>query len=79
MPSEHVSFSSALGALKEGKHVRRAGWHRSGMRVYAVQGARSGEVLSGAFLVLAISDTALQPGWVASTADLFAEDWEVLP
>lgn len=73
-----MNFSQALDALKEQKHLRRAGWGRPGMRVYMVPPSTYEGISVGATLVLAISDESIQPGWVASMGDLFADDWQVV-
>ena len=49
----------------------------SGRRVYMTPAARFEGVQIGAALVLAITSDQIQPGWIPSVADLFAEDWSV--
>ena len=75
-----MAFGPALDAMKLGKRVARAGWNGKGLHVrliYAGNAADHGERMKNCF---GISDGNgnIQPGWVASTGDLLADDWQVL-
>lgn len=84
-----MNIGQAVTALKRGDWVRRAGWNGKGMHVYledeleAAIGSRSERLSMGrkvhAHLVLFTAAGAHQPGWNASTPDLLADDWEVVP
>jgi hypothetical protein len=67
-----VNFGEALELLKAGEQVCRAGWHGKDMYLYLENGADN-------FLpciVIVTPEGEHQPGWLASQADLLAEDWE---
>ena len=88
-----LSFSEALIAVKEGYKIARAGWNGANQFVikaggYTVREARPGSDyekagIVGAFhinehLDLRNAQGAMQPGWVPSQGDLFANDWMIL-
>lgn len=75
-----VSFGVALEALKEGKRVSRAGWNGKGMWLTLI---RAGNAMCQGFAMqdcigMKTATNVMQPGWLASQADMLAEDWEVL-
>lgn len=88
-----ANFSEALIAVKKGSKIARSGWNGSGQFVikaggYVVDEARPGSDyakagIEGSFniqphLDLKNAQGHMQPGWVPSQGDLFAEDWLVL-
>lgn len=83
------SFGAALEALKAGERVARAGWNGKGMWLVLIEGttARGLPVLPdalasievGAYIVMFTAQGVWQPGWLASQADMLADDWTVLP
>jgi len=88
---ETLDFSDALKALKNGKKVARKGWNGKGMWIklvaqdhYELLDATISEFKRGpdwnleSFIVMYTAQDKLQPGWLASQADMLAEDWEVL-
>ena len=88
-----MDFGVAIRGLKDGRWVRRAGWNGKNMHVYLeemgtawmahadVKGkithSDRGKILP--HLVLFNAQGERQPGWVASQADMLAEDWEIIP
>lgn len=84
-----MNIGEAVTALKSDKWIRRVGWNGKGMHVYledeleAAIGSRSERVSRGRkvhpYLVLFTAAGTHQPGWNASTPDLLADDWEVVP
>ena len=74
--SKNLTFSTALLLLKEGKHLRRAGWNGKGQYV-ALQtpDEHSKMRLPYAYLV---NVTGQPVPWVPSQGDLFAEDWQTV-
>ena len=84
-----VDFSVAISAIKDGEKVRRKGWNGKGMYIYYVhlplpfhhdeyESSRGEKVWgSSEFIVMKTADNKLVP-WLASQADLLANDWEVL-
>lgn len=84
-----VDFGQALLALKQGKKVARNGWNGKGMWitlsapksshfVHAGEGNYSKVTTDQPYVLMYTADETFQPGWLASQADLLAEDWEVL-
>lgn len=88
-----MDFSLALVKVKEGKKIARSGWNGANQFVikaggYEVEEALPGSIyekadITGRFtiaphLVLKNAQGIVQPGWVPSQGDLFADDWEVL-
>jgi len=74
-------FGQAIKWLKEGNKVRRAGWKV--MYLYLVQAKAESEThyipkkRTAAFIVISLGQKTHQPGWLASQADMLAEDWEL--
>lgn len=87
-----MDFGEALKALKDGKRVSRAGWNGKGMWLVFVPGTpqvqfRDGTPYANAGLVQAdinphvdmlTADGKMQPGWLCSQTDMFAEDWGIV-
>jgi hypothetical protein len=81
-----MNFGDAIAALKQGKMVRRTGWNGKGMHLYLEEGfsmsIRDG-MYSGAVrsyepaICMFTAQQKHQPGWLASQADMLAEDWQV--
>lgn len=84
-----MNIGEAVVALKTGEWVRRSGWNGKGMHVYledeleAVIGSPNERLTRGRkvhpYVVLFTAAGTHQPGWNASTPDLLADDWEVVP
>ena len=80
------SFSDALRALKDGKRVARKGWNGKGMWLSLIHPGNAvlkkhGDTLEMQPCIgMKTADPRghMQPGWLASQADLLADDWEVL-
>jgi hypothetical protein len=80
-----MDFGEAIRALKAGRSVARAGWNGKGMHIY-LEEHLSWAVPAGVFrgetrkyepvIVMFTAQGAHQPGWLASQADMLAEDWE---
>lgn len=90
--SQVMGFGGALAALKAGAKVARAGWNGDGMFVYLVPGstfAVNRAPLLGIYpegtpinyrphIDMRTADGSCVP-WLASHADLLADDWSVIP
>lgn len=89
-----MNFGQALELLKSGSRVARAGWNGKGMWLCymppvvipdgVVNGRTrkfvpSGDLTVGGYFVMWTAQGVWQPGWIASQADMLAEDWEVAP
>ena len=67
----------ALNHVKGGGRAQRAGWNGKGMFIYLESCAvsRALDVVYGPALVMFTAQGTHQIGWLASQADLLAEDW----
>lgn len=68
-----VDYSTALRWAKEGFRIARGGWNGKGMWVIA-----EGLDTDTPYLTMRTVTGAMQPGWLPSQPDNFAEDWCVL-
>lgn len=83
-----LTFGLALEAAKKGKRIARAGWNGKGQWVELgknFQYERDGEELKltshediGSQALVFCGTRGCQVGWLASQADMLAEDWMVL-
>ena len=86
-----MNFSDALNALKAGHRLRRSGWNGKGMFIFVVPGStfkvnrepllsilgEGTEVQYHSHIDMKTAQGYIVP-WLASQADLFAEDWETV-
>jgi len=80
MIDEQTDFCGALSALIAGKRAARAGWNGKSLHVrllYAGNAMDKGDHMKDCF-GLCDGNGNIQPGWVASTGDLLANDWKIL-
>lgn len=82
-----MNFSKALEYLKEGKKVCREGWN--GKKQYIELATNisyknaKGKIINteheaiGNKAIAFVGTSGVQIGWLASRADMLAEDWEV--
>lgn len=79
-----MTFGEALEELKYGKRVARAGWNGKGMWLVLINpGNAMHTSAAGSFdmqpcIGMKTADNVMQPGWLASQADMLAEDWEIV-
>ena len=81
-----MSFGLAIEAMKKGKRVARAGWNGKGMWLVMIcpGNAMYTKVgTDGAFpmqpcIGMKTADDNMQPGWLASQADMLADDWMIV-
>ena len=84
-PAYAMTFSMAIEAAKKGKRIARKGWNGKGQYVELAK-AISYKSPTGAVVNAAIGNQALafvgtsgvQMGWLASQADMLADDWEIV-
>ena len=72
-----MDFGDALAALKAGSRVAREGWNGKGMWLHLVTPDNSiplGYPIQP-YIAMKTADDKMQPGWLASQADMLAEDW----
>ena len=70
---EELTFGVALERLKRGKLMSRAGWNRIGMWI-ELQVPDTFSKMKQPYLFITPCPRTVVP-WVASQADLLAEDW----
>lgn len=76
-----MNFGQALDALKSGKCVQRSGWNGKGMYLYLECGlthATERDVAYEPCIIMFTAQQQHQPGWLASQADMLADDWQVV-
>ena len=87
--AEDMTFGDALDALKFGNRVARKGWNGKDMYVFLayepdfvtdadISAFDGKEVTVGDMLVMKTAQNTFQPGWLASQADMLAEDWYIV-
>lgn len=74
---EKFDFGQAIAHLKDGRKVQRRGWNGKGMYITLIH---PGNALHQGFdmqpcIGMKTADDKMQPGWLASQADMLAEDW----
>lgn len=75
-----LPFAAALEALKLGKRVEREGWNGRGLHVrliFAGNAMSHGDAMKDCF-GLSNGNGSIQPGWVPSVGDIFADDWRIV-
>ncbi len=88
-----MNFGNAIQSLKEGNKVARSGWNGKGMFIILVPSSPNikpvaGTPYSNAGIKQSVTISAhidmftasgdMQPGWLASQADMLADDWNTL-
>lgn len=69
-----MNFGQAIEHLKNGRKVRRTGWNGKGMYLYLESHLLNYEPC----IVMFTAQGKHQPGWLASQADMLAEDWDLI-
>ena len=87
-PTDAMTFGLAIEAAKRGKRIARKGWNGKGQYVElaeainytcpdgTVVNAEHDAIGNRAFVLVWTS--GVQLGWLASQADMLAEDWEIV-
>jgi hypothetical protein len=83
-----LNFGEALQAVKAGKKAKRAGWNGKNQYIELATCISyvnmKGEVINaeheaiGNKAIAFIGISGVQMGWLASQADMLAEDWEMV-
>ena len=87
--TDAMNFGLAIEAAKMGKKIARAGWNGKDMYVFLAYEADfvtdadisefdQLEVEVGDMLVMKTTQNTFQPGWLASQADMLADDWYIV-
>lgn len=73
--TDTFDFGTAIQKLKAGERVARSGWNGKGMHLYLLRWeVAAGDPLEPC-IVMFTAQGKHQPGWLASQADMLAEDW----
>lgn len=83
---KNLSFSEAIDALKKGKKVCRKGWNGKGMYIFlmpdewvkSIEDNASPNYPVEKCLCMKTAKNTIQIGWLASQADMLANDWKIL-
>lgn len=88
-----MHFGDAIEALKKGHKVARSGWNGKNMWLILVPGSKGVRPVAGTpyskagitqevniepHIDMFTAQGNMQPGWLASQADMLAEDWQVV-
>lgn len=87
--TDGMNFGLAIEAMKKGERVARKGWNGKDMYVFLayepdfvtdadISAFDGKEVEVGDMLVMKTAQNTFQPGWLASQADMLADDWYIV-
>lgn len=86
--TENLDFGKAIQLLKEGKRVQRQGWNGKNQYIELAKRVSyinaKGEIINdghvdiGNKVIAFIGTSGVQLGWLASQADMLAEDWKIV-
>ena len=88
-PTDGMNFGLAIEAMKNGERVARKGWNGKNMYVFLAYEADfvtdadisafdQLEVEVADMLIMKTAQNTFQPGWLASQADMLADDWYIV-
>lgn len=82
-----MTFGEAIAAMKDSKLVQRVGWNGKGMHIYLEDMFRF-PIREGVYkgqqrkyepvICMYTAQGTHQPGWLASQADILADDWQIV-
>ena len=83
-----MTFGEAMKAVKNGKRIQREGWNGKNQYVELATGisykSPSGEIVNadheaiGNRALAFVGTSGVQLGWLASQADMLADDWKIV-
>lgn len=83
-----MDFGKAIEAMRMGKKVARKGWNGKNQYVQLATGisykTTTGEIVNceheaiGNKAIAFVGTSGVQMGWLASQADMLAEDWKIV-
>lgn len=86
--TDAMPFGLAIEAVKKGKRISRAGWNGKGQYVELATGigyvgpdgktVNAEHVAIGNKALAFVGTSGVQMGWLASQADMLAEDWQIV-
>lgn len=84
-----MNFSDAISFLRKGKKIQRSGWN--GKNQYIILARMTSCILAdgsivtdplhvmiGSSFIMFVGTSGYQCGWLASQADMLADDWVVI-
>lgn len=84
-----MNFGQAIEAVKAGKKASRSGWNGKSQYIELATCVSyknaAGEIVNvnhdalGNNAIAFVGTSGVQLGWLASQADMLAEDWQILP
>lgn len=87
-PAENMSFGQAIEAAKQGKQIARRGWNGKGQFVELAScvsyidpygnKVNADHAAAGNRAFAFVGTSGVQLGWLASQADMLAEDWYIV-
>lgn len=85
---ELFDFGKAIQYLKEGKRLQRQGWNGKNQYIELAERVAyinaKGEIINeghsdiGNKVIAFVGTSGVQLGWLASQADMLAEDWKIV-
>lgn len=86
--TDAMPFGLAIEAVKKGKRISRAGWNGKGQYVELATGigyvGPDGKIVNAEHAAIGnkalafVGTSGVQMGWLASQADMLAEDWQIV-
>lgn len=86
--TDTMPFGLAIEAVKKGKRISRAGWNGKGQYVELATGigyvGADGKTVNAEHAAIGnkalafVGTSGVQMGWLASQADMLAEDWQIV-
>ena len=83
-----MNFGDAIKLLREGKRVQRSGWNGKNQYIELATNISyknaAGEIVNvnheaiGNKAIAFVGTSGVQLGWLASQADMLAEDWKIV-
>lgn len=87
-PTDGMNFGLAIEAAKKGRKIARKGWNGKGQYVELASGIAyvgpDGKIVNaeheaiGSRALAFVGTSGVQMGWLASQADMLADDWEIV-
>lgn len=87
-PTDSLTFGLAIEAAKRGKKIQREGWNGKGQYVQLASAVSyvdpDGEIINadhssiGNKALAFVGTSGVQIGWLASQADMLADDWKIV-
>ena len=83
-----MNFGEAIIAMRKGKKLQRKGWNGKGQYIELAKNISylntAGEIINcdheniGNCAISFVGTSGVQMGWLASQADMLADDWQIV-